>query len=158
MATAIIGALTAANALSGGRIFKAAKKNVGKFIGKLGKKGADILLSENSRKKLNKWIEDKADVVEKVIGDDSEITRNLKNFSKEMKGENTEWRRYDDQDDSDQRKEVSMYDPESTSPYIRNLGGTNYKRYVPRLKGPHKLPGGLKRLEIQPHSKFNTYR
>lgn len=159
--TTVLGVLTAANALSGGRIFKAAKKNVGKFVGKIGKKGADLLLSENSKKKLNKWIEDKTGVVEKVMGDDSEITRNLKNFSSEMKGKETEWRRYDDQDEKDDKKETGLNFPDETGPYIRNLGGTNYQRYVPRhhrFYRQSKRWQTLKRPEVQRHSKFGMNR
>ena len=159
--TTVLGVLTAANALSGGRIFKAAKKNVGKFVGKIGKKGADLLLSENSKKKLNKWIEDKTGVVEKVMGDDSEITRNLKNFSSEMKGKETEWRRYDDQDEKDDKKETGLNFPDETGPYIRNLGGTNYQRYVPRHHRFYRQSRRwqtLKRPEVQRHSKFGMNR
>ena len=159
--TTVLGVLTAANALSGGRLFNAAKKNVGKFVGKIGKKGIDKLLSENSKKKLNKWIEDKTGVVEKVMGDDSEITRNLKNFSSEMKGKETEWRRYDDQDEKDDKKETGLNFPDETGPYIRNLGGTNYQRYVPRHHRFYRQSRRwqtLKRPEVQRHSKFGMNR
>ena len=151
----------AANALSGGRLSGAAKKNVGKFIGKYGKKGMDLLLSENSKNKLNKWIEDKTKVVEKIMGEDSEITRNMKNFSSEMQGKETEWRRYDDQDEKDDKKETGLNFPDETGPYIRNLGGTNYQRYVPRHHRFYRQSRRwqtLKRPEVQRHSKFGMNR
>lgn len=95
------------------------------------------------------------------MGDDSEITRNLKNFSSEMKGKETEWRRYDDQDEKDDKKEMGLNFPDETGPYIRNLGGTNYQRYVPRHHRFYKQPRRghtLKRPEVTRHSKFGVYR
>ena len=157
MISTALGVLTAADAATGGKFSKAAKKNAGKFIGKYGKKITDFVLPEGAKKKLNNWIDKGTGFVEKVLGDDSEITRNLKNFRDEMKGENTEWRRYDDKDEKSDKKELALMDMEATGPYIRNLYGTNYKRYIPRHKLIYKTRGGpLKRIEVQRHSKFST--
>ena len=140
MISSAIGTLALANTLSGGRLSGFAKKNIGKFAGKVGKWGMDKLASNNVKNKINGWIEKGSDYVGKALGEDSEISKNLKNFSKEMKGEHTELRAWNDGESKTNNVVVSEESNE-TAPYSKNLGGTNYKRYVPakHLQSPLRV-------------------
>ena len=67
MISGILGALGAANSLTGGRLGKFVGKNVGKFVGKVGKWGADKLLPQKIKDKLNGLTERGASIAEKVM-------------------------------------------------------------------------------------------
>lgn len=132
MLSSALGAWTLANSLSGGRLNGFVKKNVGKFAGKLGKWGIDKIAGEKTKQKINELTERGANYVEKALGEDSEVSKNLKNFSKELKGEHVELRPWNDGEQKDENNLMGLMNPESFGPYSKNLGGTNYKRYVPR--------------------------
>lgn len=132
MLSSALGALTLANSLSGGRLKGFVKKNVGKFAGKLGKWGIDKIAGEKTKKKIKELTERGANYVEQAMGEDSELSKNLKNFSKELKGEHVELRPWNDGEQKDENNILGLIEPQSFGPYSKNLGGTNYKRYFPK--------------------------
>ena len=146
MISSALGAWTLANTLSGGRLNGFVKKNVGKFAGKIGKWSSDKLLTQKMKDKLNGLTERGAELAEKAIGADSEVAKNMKNFSKELRGEHTELRSWND-GDSKSSGNTNMQDNIGNDiiPYTKNLGGTNYKRYIPTKR--FRLPGSLKPLQ-----------
>ena len=150
MISSALGALSAVNTLTGGRLGKFVGKNVGKFVGKVGKWGADKLLPQKIKDKLNGLTERGASIAEKVMGEDSELAKNMKNFSKEMKGENVDLRSWND-GDSKSSLVTNIQDNNGTDivPYTKNLGGTNYKRYIPTKR----FPIG-KRIDLNRLNKF----
>ena len=150
MISSALGAWTLANTLSGGRLNGFVKKNVGKFAGKIGKWGLDKLGSQKIKDKLNGLTERGSSLAEKALGEDSEISKNLKNFSKELKGEHTELRSWND-GESKSTGNTNNHDNTGIDivPYAKNLGGTNYQRYIPSKR----FPVG-KRVDLNRISKF----
>lgn len=172
MISTALGAFSALNGLSGGRLGKFVTKNVGKFVGKIGKWGADKILPPTMKEKLNGLTERGAEIAEKVMGEESEVTKNMKNFSKEFKGEHVDLRSWNE-GESKSSGAINIQDSTGSDmvPYTKNLGGTNYKRYVPyRQYGPYsqygpyrrywyryryRYPGRVKRVELNRLSKFS---
>lgn len=130
MISTALGSWNLMNSLSGGRLNSFVKKNIGKFAGKLGKKFVDRFANEKVREKLNGLVERSSNTIGKAFGEDSEIAKNAKNFSKELKGEHVETRSWNDGNKNIEASSINSI--ENTAPYSKNLGGSNYKRYIPK--------------------------
>lgn len=159
MISTALGAWSTANALSGGRLNKFVTKNVGKFVGKVGKWGLDKFASENVKNKVNSWAEKGADYLEKTLGSDSEVAKNAKNLSKVLKGEHVETRSWDD----GESKPNGVVDIQNTigndyAPYSKNLGGTNYQRYYSpvRFMRSKRYAKPVNRVDLKRAIKFRS--
>ena len=124
------------------RIGKFLMKNTGKLIGG----GVNLAINhfdkdnkKGWRDKANKVLNSVTDISNVLLGEDSNITKQLQNASNAVGGN-------DKQDTS--KNELMLASPSPTGYpsstgyyYHRNLGGTNFKRRIKRRRPKRKLRG-----------------
>lgn len=128
--------------LSGHKISKFAVKNVGKYGGEALNWAADKIGKPEWKKKVAGVTAKAAELANGTMGKDSEITKNLQNASKVLKGEQVAARSFDD---GDTQNALVPYEQNKQQPYNKNLGGSNFKRYQPKFK----------RVNVKKPGKFN---
>jgi hypothetical protein len=125
--------------LSGRKFSKFAVKNIGKYGGEALNWAVDKIGKPEWKQKVSNIAKKAAEVAKDGIGSDSEITKGLENASKVLKGEHVATRRFDDGET--QNALVPFEQPKMQS-YLKNLGGSNFKRYTPKFKRINvKKPG-----------------
>ena len=119
-------------------------KNAGKLIGGVLNKGIDYFDKDNKkgwRDKANKVLNSASDFSNAILGEDSNITKQLQNASNAVSGKDIKWNPINDKQDTS-KNELMLASPAPTGYYYnRNLGGTNFKRRIKRKRLKRKLRG-----------------
>ena len=144
--SALGGIYSGLNAASGGQLNKFIVKNAGKLAGHglsgIGS-GIDWVGSKfgkkwNVKQKMGNVAQKAADITTKLAGDKNEVSKQIGNAAKVMKGENVSFENIND------KPAVSLpalADPNQQTalvPYVRNVGGTNYFKSGPSSLGRNK--------------------
>ena len=133
-------------------LVRSALPTVGKFInkglptvGKFLKKNAGNLIAVGTNTALNhfgksdwndktkKTFSVGADIAKAMLGEDSNITKQIQNMSDVAKGEAIKWNPVNIKDDLNKAALMLSLQP-PTGYYNRNLGGTNFKRRIKRKR------------------------
>ena len=108
-------------------------KNAGNLIGI----GSNLLLNKFGNSdwsdKTKKTFKVSADIANAMLGEDSNITKQIQNMSDVAKGEAIKWNPVNIKDDLNKAALMLSLQP-STGYYNRNLGGTNFKRRIKRKR------------------------
>ena len=125
------------------RIGKFLMKNTGKLIGG----GVNLAINhfdkdnkKGWRDKANKVLNSVTDISNVLLGEDSNITKQLQNASNAISGKDVKWNPIDDKQDTI-KNELMLASPSPIGYYNRNLGGTNFKRRIKRKRLKRKLRG-----------------
>ena len=137
-------ALAIGSALLAKPVGKFLVKNAGKLIGggvNLAIKHFDKDNKKGWRDKANKVLNSASDFSNAILGEDSNITKQLQNASNAVSGKDIKWNPINDKQDTI-KNESMLALPSSTGYYYnRNLGGTNFKRRIKRKRLKRKLRG-----------------
>ena len=108
-------------------------KNVGNLLGI----GANMALNKFGNSdwsdKTKKTFKVSADIANAMLGEDSNITKQIQNMSDVAKGEAIKWNPVNIKDDLNKAALMLSLQP-PTGYYNRNLGGTNFKRRIKRKR------------------------
>ena len=135
-------ALAIGSALLAKPVGKFLVKNAGKLIGggvNLAIKHFDKDNKKGWRDKANKVLNSASDFSNAILGEDSNITKQLQNASNAVSGKDIKWNPINDKQDTS-KNESMLALPSSTGYYYnRNLGGTNFKRRIKRKRLKRKI-------------------
>ena len=135
-------ALAIGSALLAKPVGKFLVKNAGKLIGggvNLAIKHFDKDNKKGWRDKANKVLNSASDFSNAILGEDSNITKQLQNASNAVSGKDIKWNPINDKQDTI-KNESMLALPSSTGYYYnRNLGGTNFKRRIKRKRLKRKI-------------------
>ena len=116
-------------------------KNAGKLIGggvNLAIKHFDKDNKKGWRDKANKVLNSATNFSNDILGEDSNITKQLQNASNAVSGKDIKWNPINDKQDTS-KNELMLASPSPIGYYNRNLGGTNFKRRIKRKRLKRKI-------------------
>ena len=116
-------------------------KNAGKLIGggvNLAIKHFDKDNKKGWRDKANNVLNKVTDFSNDILGEDSNITKQLQNASNAVSGKDIKWNPINDKQDTI-KNELMLASPSPIGYYNRNLGGTNFKRRIKRKRLKRKI-------------------
>ena len=118
------------------------KNNVGN-IGAIGlNAGLDYVGKSDWKDKTKKPLEVSADIAKAMLGEDSNIAKQIQNMSDVAKGEKIKWNPVSNIGNDINKNALMLALPLApTGYYNRNLGGTNFKRRIKRKRLKRKLRG-----------------
>lgn len=132
--TLLINGYKALNSLSGGKLNKFILKNSGKLLGGAVNKFSNYFHKPQWSDKVSNVVNNAAKMATESLGSDNELAKNLNNASTAAKGGSVSWANLND-DKPSTSTAMALAIPGVLQPYVRNVGGSNFKRYV-----RHKRP------------------
>ena len=114
--------------------------------GNIGAIGANVALNHFDKSdwkdKTKKTLEVGADISKAMLGEDSNIAKQIQNMSDVVKGEKIKWNPISNIGNDINKNALMLTLPLApTGYYNRNLGGTNFKRRIKRKRLKRKLRG-----------------
>ena len=117
------------------------KNNVGN-IGAIGlNAGLDYVGKSDWKDKTKKPLEVSADIAKAMLGEDSNIAKQIQNMSDVAKGEKIKWNPVNNIGNDLNKNALMLALQPPIGYYNRNLGGTNFKRRIKRKRLKRKLRG-----------------
>ena len=117
------------------------KNNVGN-IGAIGlNAGLDYVGKSDWKDKTKKPLEVSADIAKAMLGEDSNIAKQIQNMSDVAKGENIKWNPVNNIGNDINKNALMLALQPPIGYYNRNLGGTNFKRRIKRKRLKRKIRG-----------------
>ena len=126
----------------GGSAFWNFLKNNAGNIGAIGlNAGLDYVGKSDWKDKTKKPLEVSADIAKAMLGEDSNIAKQIQNMSDVAKGEKIKWNPVSNNGNDINKNALMLALQPPIGYYNRNLGGTNFKRRIKRKRLKRKLRG-----------------
>jgi len=119
---------------TGRKISSFLKKNAGKVIGSVIKKGTNLIGKPELGEKVANVLDKGGEIATAALGKDNVITKNLSTAASEMKGISTPWTPIINNPINTLSNQLTPYQTPQGY-YNRNVGGTNFQRYRPKRRG-----------------------